>query len=504
MAHFEHSLQEKLNPPFPIAARAHGLQVLVASWLDAPRKTFIIDAVKTLYEASVRIFCMSLNRRLLLFGVFSIVVVNVVLMVLPWTPKRPVLVDGVEDKVATAAQPVYWRLTTLHQTAGVLTFIKMRYHNDSWNAMIKAWESHREHPEKSVYSDVFFDKGVKFQYPPTSLLAVESVARVTTNQPQQYTFLNGLSYVALWLNAMLVGLIFLRSCDSHLADEGLTRGGRQLRFLLAVGMTLAFYPIVRAAWLGQIQTWLNAGFALVIYLWMLNRPAIAGLVTAVLCAIKPQQGLLLVWAGVRKRWGFGVTMGVAGVVIGAVSVAMYGLQNHFDYLKVISYISKHGEGFFPNQSMNGLLNRLLHNGNNNNWDAVTFAPYLPVVYYGTLISSAVLIVGACWPRGGKMGTASLLIAILSFTMASPIAWEHHYGVLMPIFAWLLPAVIKSPVMGRWTLPVLGVAYVLASNFFGATRALADTGFNFVQSYLYFAAIVVLVMLYRVRRAESIA
>ena len=91
-----------------------------------------------------------------------------------------------------------------------------------------------------------------------------------------------------------------------------------------------------------------------------------------------------------------------------------------------------------------------------------------------------------------------LSALLTFTIASPVAWEHHYGVLLPIFAWLTPALRRHPVFGRSTWWVLGGAYLLASNLIGATLHFAHTPLSPLQSYLWFAALAVLALLYRLR------
>ena len=73
---------------------------------------------------------------------------------------------------------------------------------------------------------------------------------------------------------------------------------------------------------------------------------------------------------------------------------------------------------------------------------------------------------------------------VSCTVASPIAWEHHYGVLLPVFAVVLVSALRS----RARLPWLIVSYVLASNYFIATQLLAPTFWNFMQSYLLFATL----------------
>ena len=75
--------------------------------------------------------------------------------------------------------------------------------------------------------------------------------------------------------------------------------------------------------------------------------------------------------------------------------------------------------------------------------------------------------------------------------ASPIAWEHHYGVLFPVYAVLLISLLRSPARLGW----LVVSYVLASNYFIATQLLAPTSWNVLQSYLLIAAGILLVLLH---------
>ena len=83
-------------------------------------------------------------------------------------------------------------------------------------------------------------------------------------------------------------------------------------------------------------------------------------------------------------------------------------------------------------------------------------------------------------------------------MASPIAWEHHYGLLLPVFALLLPALRRRPLFGSATLPLLAGAYVLTSHTLRITDALARTPWNAVQSYILLGALVMLVLLDRLR------
>ena len=92
------------------------------------------------------------------------------------------------------------------------------------------------------------------------------------------------------------------------------------------------------------------------------------------------------------------------------------------------------------------------------------------------------------PPDSRGGAVDFAAAALAGTMASPIAWEHHYGLLLPIFAMLLPLVWTRPWFGAVGLPVLALLYVISSNCFHITTRLADTWANFLQPYLYGAAL----------------
>jgi hypothetical protein len=275
---------------------------------------------------------------------------------------------------------------------------------------------------------------------------------------------------------------------------------------VAAAMTLTFYPVVKAFSLGQIQAWINCLFALLVWLWMTKSRTTAGVVGGLICAIKPQLGLLLIWGALRRQWGF---VGAFAVVFGSlalITLALYGLDNNLNYLDVLSYISRHGEAYYPNQSVNGLLNRLLDNGNNTDFQSGEFPPFNAVVYIATILTSLLIVGAALFWRAHEFkrdSTIDLLIAGLSFTIASPVAWEHHYGILMPVFAVLLPAMLRWPVLGTWSLPVLGLAYVLTANFFNVAQKFAGRPLlTPVQSYLFFGALIVLVLLYLVRHAVA--
>jgi hypothetical protein len=86
---------------------------------------------------------------------------------------------------------------------------------------------------------------------------------------------------------------------------------------------------------------------------------------------------------------------------------------------------------------------------------------------------------------------------LAATMASPIAWEHHYGVALPIFV----AAYRICAAGsKGTRVALAVSYALVASCLWVTKALAASRLNVLESYLFFGATVLLIVLVRCRGA----
>src|SRR5215468_12334126 len=113
------------------------------------------------------------------------------------------------------------------------------------------------------------------------------------------------------------------------------------------------------------------------------------------------------------------------------------------------------------------------------FDDNAFPPYSLLVYGGTLVASIVLLSAALFRRGNKGDpdrTFDFCTMALSITIASPIAWEHHYGTILPVFAVLLPSVIGN----RRRLILLILSYVVISNFIPVANLLAPTIFNIAQ------------------------
>lgn len=325
---------------------------------------------------------------------------------------------------------------------------------DSWDAMRAALVWFHQHPGGRLYQQLFFVEHIKFQYPPSSLLLFEGLSRLGITPSD--AALNRLGSLFVIANVYACGAFAY-----VLARRSAVYGAQRWQFAMvaALGAWL-FFPLLRAFNLGQIQSWINALFAFAALAWLTGRKQSAGVLIGLICLLKPQFALFMLWGLLRREWRF--LAGWAGVLaLGSIaSLALFGWQNHLDYLTVLRALSRTGEAYIANQSANGLLNRLFTVNDPSVWQPGGFPPFNPIVYGGTLLSSA-LVVGAALlvplrygnkggtrdatsvdTKGAKSGLLDFLGAALAFTIASPIVWDHHYGILPVIYIAVMFALLQ--------------------------------------------------------------
>jgi hypothetical protein len=215
---------------------------------------------------------------------------------------------------------------------------------------------------------------------------------------------------------------------------------------------------------------------------------------ALLAMVKPQFGLLLLWAALRRRWNALASGVVALGAGGAVSLMVFGVRNNLDYVGVMAGLSRKAQSHYANQSIFGLLNRAIFNGENLPYHPYIYPPFVPWIYGVTLATTAVLVLLAlAYPwreRAGGMADLSA-IAVVS-VIATPMAWEHHYGVMLPILVWLWFGQCR---WGEGSVWPLAVAWVLIADFLSPFNLLAAIPVaNLLQSYMYFGALLLLGLL----------
>ena len=415
------------------------------------------------------------TRRLTLFLVANFVLVNGTLLA--------ALGGRTED---TGLPPIAW-------------FLEGRQGGDSWDSIAMAYlqATTPDRVEKPFYWRSFFNPQLRkgFQYPPTALLVASALEAVAGER--WLDALRWITWAMVPITALFVWLLY-EALRPRPAPDG---RDRWWALLGAVVGTLTFYPVMRAYANGQIQSWLNVLFAIAVWCWATGRRGTAGAVLALSCAVKPQLAVFVLWGLIRRQWRFLATFLAVGTALLGTSVALYGWGPHAEYPGLLRFLAERGEAYFPNQSMNGLLNRWVFEDYALLWRRRAwidhFPPFDARVFAGTMVSSlALLAIGLAPPRSpaARAGLIDFCLMGLAATMASPIAWEHHYGIALPIF------VAASLTFGQDARArfALAAAYVVVSNCFWVTKALAASRLNVLESYLFFGAIVLLIVLVRGR------
>jgi alpha-1,2-mannosyltransferase len=365
---------------------------------------------------------------------------------------------------------------------------------DSWFPMLRALELLHESTANRIYETLFFSGHVKFQYPPSGLLAVDLLHHLGVTTSKQLNSIN--SVLLMILGAVFAIFVAQLAAPLH----------AQVRLPIALAaylIALQFYPNGLAFQFGQIQILLGLLVLLSCLAKLNNQSVLAGVFIAAATTVKPQLALLVIYGVSRKDWRFvGGFSAVAALAL-LTSVWLYGWTNHVDYLGVLTFLSQHGEYHHLNQSINGFLNRELYDGPSVDIDPQNpvpnsgFPPYIPAVYYGTVASSLLLIAVAFLGRTYSSTTTSDLLgfslAIAAFTMASPIAWVHHYNLLLPAYAVALKTALEYCHGRRLTvaLACLVTSFVLTA--FAIVPPFGPTirGLNLLQTHVYVGACILL-------------
>ena len=85
-------------------------------------------------------------------------------------------------------------------------------------------------------------------------------------------------------------------------------------------------------------------------------------------------------------------------------------------------------------------------------------------------------------------------------MASPVAWEHHYGAFLPVFALALPLLARDRPLGARTAPVLAFSYLaIGSAFLRPEWLFAHRVTGVLGSHLFFGGLALFALLWIQRR-----
>jgi hypothetical protein len=369
---------------------------------------------------------------------------------------------------------------------------------DSWYPMSRALDFVQRTPIGQLYQALFFSEHVKFQYPPSGLLLLDLLRRLGLGASVDLNRINALLLIA-------AGLTFAAFAVQILGPVR-WRGHRLPVGAIAFLAALTVYPNRLALQFGQIQVLLGLLFLMSCLALEQGKSLWAGCLIAGAATIKPQFLLLGVFMLWRRDWRFVggfVAVAAAGALL---SICIYGWQNQLDYLRVLSFLSQHGEYHHLNQSINGIFNRYLYDGPSVDVDPDNpipnsgFPPYIPTVYAATTLTSLVLVASAFLVRRSEpdrlLNLAGFCLGAILFTMASPIAWVHHYNILLPAYVVALKLGYER---GPGKQRRLQMALVLVSIALTSIPLVAPFGptrpdLNLLQTHVFFGALLLVALL----------
>jgi alpha-1,2-mannosyltransferase len=335
---------------------------------------------------------------------------------------------------------------------------------DSWFPMTRALGFLHGSQQGLVYQTLFFADHIKFQYPLTSLLPLDLLNWLGVATTTQFNAINAIVLIVTGImfavfSVKMLGPIYVARIRLPIAP---------LAFLI----TLEYFPEHLGFLLGQLQILLDLLFLLACLALLYDRRLLAGCLIGASALVKPQFvlfGALALW---RRNWRFIIGFAAITSLCLLLSLALYGWRNELDYLPVLTFLSHHGEWEHMNQSVNGVLVRFLYHGPSLDLDPhgfilqSAFPPYIPLVYYATIFTSlAMMAIPFLTPARSDDVLSKLLqfcTASILFTMASPIAWTHHYGILLPAYVVALKAIWeRGTIRNTWiSLTCLGISFLL--------------------------------------------
>ena len=386
------------------------------------------------------------------------------------------------------------------------TPIHPRAMGDSWKPIAAALKYVATHADASgLYQETYFRSSAQFIYSPLSLVFFQVVAFFGVNWASP-KWMNAFSWI--FIPAIGVCLFFLlRGIQDFVRMVQLFSPydrTRQLILDLAFAMVsvLAFYPIMRGFALGQIQTWMTLALILSFTLFIFDKKVSCGILLALVAIIKPHLLVIAIWAALRREWRVLAGFIVTGTIIGVASLLIFGWTVHFEYLDLLGYLSKRGEAFHFSHSIESMLLRYMHNGNNLVWDGThTQVVYMPWLHWTATACSLVILAAAIFsprPSGKTESILDYAIVIASTTLASPVAYEHHFGVFLGVFLCAVVIWFAYAREQRWIGGLIALSYFLFANLITHVDKYADTGWNFVQSYLLWSSVLLLALLYRLK------
>jgi len=174
-------------------------------------------------------------------------------------------------------------------------FFHFHQFTDSWTPMLGSVNSFMAHPGVAIYQAKLYDTLI---YPLTSVLPLLWMKQAGMSDTSVLRALMIASWIAVVAVLALQVLIAAKISGQSAPQCGTLSWRAALATFFAA---FFFMPITLAFSLGQAQIFLDLFFTLMVLFWIERRERSSGVMMALLAMVKPQFGLLLLWAA-RSHW----------------------------------------------------------------------------------------------------------------------------------------------------------------------------------------------------------
>jgi hypothetical protein len=255
-------------------------------------------------------------------------------------------------------------------------------------------------------------------------------------------------------------------------------GWRRDPWVLAAMLSLvAFnYAVYRQNNAGQLNAVLVFGYGL-LFLGIARgwHGAAIGFIAAFLMLFKLSPGILLFYFLLRKEWKNAAWMIAWAVVLTGISVGIYGLQRHLEYLPVLSDMG-YGKSTWSqdqtfwrdpyNQSINALMHRLLVERPGSGitpWLTLSAGAANALTWLASMVILVLFFVETWKSRvmRGMSAAPAFALAVCASLLLPSIMWDH-YLVQLLVPGVLLTAASAGPPARRWAIPAIGLSFVVIS------------------------------------------
>lgn len=357
--------------------------------------------------------------------------------------------------------------------------------------------------DSALYKD--FDKvGSSFIYPPSAALLLSPYGMIVNRQSgdlSMATQLVDLTWRLCVLCTLLIIFLVRRNMFVHWKHAAVL-------FILFA----CFYPLRWMVVCLQVQALITLLAVVGILAFGRSYSVISGFAIGLAFCLKPHFGIIFVFALFRKEWRFCAGMITSSFLVIMGSIILTGLSPWITYFADIMPVLSRGYAYYPNQSINGIVNRWVGHA-----PQFVFPPWSPVVALCTSLSAVIFSILAVFPRPsglqlkrdketGALTMArndlqivllrelDLAIALLCVTLASPIAWNHHFAWSIVLFLILLDAcrIMNHP---QKIILMLPWSFILLGAYFMPVRSASSGILSLVNAPNFFGAILLLLLLW---------